>query len=244
MGTIYMIKNTIDGKMYVGQTYRDVQKRYKEHCHIALNTKRNLPLYNAMRKYGISNFNLIILEKDVVDEKLDELEMYYIEKYNAFREGYNNTCGGGGIRGWHHTPESREKFGKSISAVMWKINTPERAAKISATQKGRKFTDEHKQHLREAIPDRRGINNSFFGKKHTESTKKKISDANSVHSVRQVDVKTGSVLNTFDSVRNAALFCLENNYTQAKLNSVMYRIYATCYGMQKVAYGYSWIFVC
>lgn len=244
MGYIYLITNKITGMKYVGQTKRDIEKRFKEHCFIASNTERNLHLYNSMRKYGIENFSFDVLEEDVAECDLDDRERYYIEKYDTFKNGYNYTEGGGGMRGYHHSEETRRKFGKSISKVMWRINTPERAAKISATQKGRKFTEEHKQHIRESIGDRYGENNPFFGKQHSEETKSKISFANAEHKVDQIDPESGDVLRNFDSVREAAKFCIDCGYTTAKLSSVMYRIYATGYGIQKVAYNYAWKFVC
>lgn len=244
MGVIYLITNTITGMKYVGQTKRDAMKRFKEHCTIAENTNRNLHLYNSMRKYGVDKFTFEILESDVEERDLDDRERYYIEKYDTLNTGYNYTAGGGGMRGYHHSEETRRKFGASISKVMWKINTPERTAKIIAAQKGRKFTEEHKRHIKEAVGDRYGENNPFFGKQHSEETRDKISSANSEHTVNQIDPNSGEILNTFCSVREAAKFCIESGYTKAKLSSVMYRIYATSYGRQKIAYSFGWEFVC
>lgn len=244
MGVIYLITNTVNDMKYVGQTRRDADKRFKEHCAIAENTNRNLHLYNAMRKYGIDKFTFEILESGIDECNLDDREKYYIDKYDTFNNGYNYTEGGGGMRGYHHTEETRKKMGVSISKSMWKINTPERTAKIIAAQKGRKFTEEHKQHIRESIGDRHGENNSFYGKKHSDDTKTKISNTKSEHIVNQIDQSNSSIINTFNSVRDAAKFCIDNGYTTAKLSSVMYRIYATGYGWQKVAYGYGWEFVC
>ena len=51
MGSIYLITNLINGKQYVGQTKRSVKDRYAEHIQEALNTDKNLHLYNSMRKY-------------------------------------------------------------------------------------------------------------------------------------------------------------------------------------------------
>ena len=238
MGEIYMILNTITGMMYIGQTKYTAEKRYKEHIHIALHKKNNLRLYNSMRKYGVENFEMTVLETDVPENQLDEKEKYYISKFRTFENGYNNTKGGGGVRGYHHSAETRKKMGRAISASMWKINTPERTEKIKAAQKGRKFTEEHKQHIKESIKDRHGTNNSFYGKHHTEETKKIWTLINTKYDV--IQIKDGSIVNIFTSVKEAALFCLENGYTSAKLSSVMYRIYYTCKGNQKVCYGFEW----
>ena len=238
MGEIYMIKNKLDGMMYIGQTKYTSEKRFKQHVNKAKNTSRNLHLYNAMRKYGIENFELVVLESGIDENMLDERETYFIEKYDTLNNGYNYTNGGGGIRNYHHSEESRKKMSEKISAAMWKINTPERAKKISEAQKGRKFTEDHKRHIKESVHDRYGEGNPFYGKHHTDATKQKISDANTKYSV--VQKNCDSVLNTFDSVFEAAQYCIDSGFTSAKMSSVMYRIYYTCIGKQKVCYGYNW----
>ena len=58
-----------------------------------------------------------------------------------------------------------------------------------------------------------------------------------------IDRETGEVLNTFDCVEDASNYCITNNYTTAKLSSVMYRIYYTCIGKQSHAYGFKWKYI-
>jgi hypothetical protein len=48
-----------------------------------------------MRKYGFENFSFEVLE-ECLREELNEKEKYYVEKYNAFFDGYNQTLGGDG----------------------------------------------------------------------------------------------------------------------------------------------------
>lgn len=69
-----------------------------------------MPLYNAIRKYGKDSFSISILEDDIPQELLDEKEIYYIDKYSTFREGYNNTVGGGGTKHYKHTKLSSIKY--------------------------------------------------------------------------------------------------------------------------------------
>lgn len=58
--------------------------------------KKNYPIYRAIRKYGVENFYYEILEDDIPLNQLDEKEIYYIEKYNSYKKGYNSTKGGDG----------------------------------------------------------------------------------------------------------------------------------------------------
>lgn len=236
-----MIRNKITQDIYIGQSKYSGYVRYKQHLAEAEHTNRNLRLYNAFRKYGSENMELIILETDVAEKDLDRLEQYYIQKYDSLNNGYNNTLGGGGVRGYHHSKETRKKMSIGIKNSMWKINTLERTAKIIASQKGRKFTEEHKQHIKESIKDRTGENNSFYGKHHTEETKNTLSLINTKYNV--IQIKDGVILNVFESVKCAATWCIENNLTSAKLSSVMYRIYHTCDGHQNICYGFNWKYI-
>lgn len=98
MGYIYKITNQINGKNYIGQTRFTVKKRWNEHIFNALHTSINYPLYSAIRKYGVDNFSISLIE-EVEDEKLDEREQYWISEYNTYignNEGYNATLGGEG----------------------------------------------------------------------------------------------------------------------------------------------------
>lgn len=47
-----------------------------------------------MNKYGSENFYCETLEENIPYEKLDEREVYYIEKFDSFHNGYNSTPGG------------------------------------------------------------------------------------------------------------------------------------------------------
>lgn len=92
-GIIYKITNKVNGKSYIGQTRYTLEFRWKQHLH----KKDNVYFHNAIHKYGKDNFQLEILEECDV-ELLDSREMYYINKYNTFKEGYNLTIGGDGNR--------------------------------------------------------------------------------------------------------------------------------------------------
>lgn len=54
-------------------------------------------MYRAFRKYGLENFSFEILEQCKID-KLSEKEIFYIEKYNSYKNGYNQTLGGEGYK--------------------------------------------------------------------------------------------------------------------------------------------------
>lgn len=96
MAYIYKITNKVNNKIYIGKTEFSIEKRFKEHCNDAFkerNEKR--PLYLAMKKYGINNFSIELIEETLNPE---EREKFWIEKTGAFKYGYNATIGGDGKR--------------------------------------------------------------------------------------------------------------------------------------------------
>ena len=113
IGTIYKLTSP-SGKSYIGQTtnlkdgkrcFYNPNKYYSGH-----------KLDNAVKKYGIENFKYEIViqivesDKFKLRKKLDELEIYYIEKYDSYNNGYNMTLGGSGSKGCFQTEESRKKI--------------------------------------------------------------------------------------------------------------------------------------
>ena len=94
MAYIYKIVNDINQKVYIGKTEFSINKRFKEHCKDAFQYRtEKRPLYSAMRKYGIEHFHIELIEETNSPE---EREIYWIEQYRSFKNGYNATLGGDG----------------------------------------------------------------------------------------------------------------------------------------------------
>lgn len=94
VGTIYSIYNKETGKYYIGQTIKDLNKRWQEHLYEA-KRMRDTPLYKSLRKYGADKFKIRVIEECDVSI-LDERETYWISEYNSYNNGYNQTDGSGG----------------------------------------------------------------------------------------------------------------------------------------------------
>lgn len=96
MAYIYVIKNNINDKKYIGKTNYSIEKRFKEHLRDATKVrKEKRPLYNAICKYGKEHFSIQILE-EVDPVHASEREKYWISFYDTFNNGYNATLGGDG----------------------------------------------------------------------------------------------------------------------------------------------------
>ena len=97
---IYIIKNDINDKVYIGQSI-NIEKRIKEHFWKAQNSNDvsyNVAIHQAIRKYGKEHFSWEILQ-ECSEEELDTLEQEYIKKFNSLSpNGYNILEGGQKIR--------------------------------------------------------------------------------------------------------------------------------------------------
>ena len=164
---IYKITNKVNGKCYIGQS-QDIATRFREHKYLLRRNKYgNRKIQNAWNKYGEGNFTFEVIEECTVDE-LDEKEMKYIKEYDSHYNGYNNTDGGGGIRGWKHSEEFKEKMSLS-NKVNPRIPTPEQIERLIEYNKTREYhhSEETKQKMRM----------SHKGLKATEETKENMSVA-------------------------------------------------------------------
>ena len=102
MAYIYLIKNNINGKCYVGKTLKSPRERFSEHLYDAYKpTEENRPLYRAIKKYGKDNFSLHVLE-ECTDGLASEREIWYIKKLKTYAHGYNATIGGDGKQLFDH----------------------------------------------------------------------------------------------------------------------------------------------
>lgn len=93
MGYIYKITNIINGKVYIGQTIQSIESRWEQHKRSS--TYKNYALYYAMRKYGIDNFKIEMVE-ECDNKELNDKEIKWISFYNSYHDGYNMTLGGNG----------------------------------------------------------------------------------------------------------------------------------------------------
>jgi group I intron endonuclease len=121
---IYKITNISNGKIYVGQAVSHIlnHKRYRPYghegrfrCHIseAFSSKKNQSHYlnNAIRKYGVDDFVVELIECCEID-KSDEREIHYIKEFNSlYPNGYNLKNGGSVFT---HSHESKKRVSNGV----------------------------------------------------------------------------------------------------------------------------------
>lgn len=124
VGFIYLIRNRINGKGYIGQTVKSVRKRFMEHLRAAANGS-DFAIHSAIRKHGAQHFTVeeIVACDYVLLNSLEEFCVTFYGTSASIGHGYNLTSGGKATSGWSPSDETR--------------------AKMSASQKGRKQSPEH-----------------------------------------------------------------------------------------------------
>lgn len=98
MGYIYKITNTVNGKIYIGQTRKAVKTRWTNHVTCAKKKSHkdyNIPFHNAIRKYGREAFQVDTIE-ECDNSLLNDREIYWIGHFqsNDKSKGYNLSLGG------------------------------------------------------------------------------------------------------------------------------------------------------
>lgn len=82
-----------NGKKYIGITKTNVEKRWNNGFGYSSQPK----MAKAINKYGWDNVKHEVLAVGLTKELANQLEQYYIAKYDSFVNGYNSTIGGDNI---------------------------------------------------------------------------------------------------------------------------------------------------
>src|SRR5258708_1318781 len=95
-GYVYLITNTINGKVYVGQTTATLATRWRQHKWEGKQQDASMLISRAIRKYGIEAFNIQEINKAYSQNELDALEIEAIRQYDSTNrnKGYNVLIGG------------------------------------------------------------------------------------------------------------------------------------------------------
>lgn len=212
---IYKITNNINGKSYIGKTTKTAEERYKEHQY---NHKQGQThLYRAMRKHGIDNFSISVVEQT---ENLNEREKYWI---STLSPEYNMTIGGDG--GDTSSSPNYQNYMKNI-----------RPYQISG--EGNPFYG--KKHNEKTIQK---MKKAKIGKPLLEETKIKISKTIKEKGIKppvrvfvptkeyEILAPTGEIYKT----QNLTQFCAAHNLDQRNMSKVMCGIYKSSKGYKMLS---------
>ena len=140
-GIIYKIENTIDHKVYIGQTAdkngfngrycrkgKGIERVYNYHNNRKnRNAEYNAHLLNAIEKYGFDSFTVDeVFDVALSPDELRDKEIFYIQQFDSFSNGYNCTLGGDGMLGYA-APSGRDN---KYSMRLYQISTNNELIKI------------------------------------------------------------------------------------------------------------------
>lgn len=242
VGIIYMYTSP-SGKSYIG---RDLYNGKRKNVHKNVSIKLNTKWGKALRKYGYESMEYIILDtiehndKFVLNTLLNESEMYYINFYNTYKNGYNSTKGGNGSVGFKHV-YTEEQCKSRSERRKGKKHTEDTKIKIGKAHKGRKKSESQIKKMSisnlNKIPWNKGIpsnipreKHGMYGKTHTEESRSKISISNKGRFVGSKSCRAKKVIcittnEIFDTVSEAA----------KKYNTTTSHISRCCMGKLKYA---------
>ncbi len=148
---VYIIKNTVTNKVYVGSTSSFSARESSHFSSLRKNRHPSQKLQNSWNKYGSSAFKFLPYFYCPVKD-LVIWEQVFIDLLNTVKVGYNIRPTAENNRGWHHSPESCKKMSEKrkgkplteehriakVRAQLGRVVTEESRIKMSQTQKGRK----------------------------------------------------------------------------------------------------------
>lgn len=213
MAYIYKITNILNGKSYMGKTLKSIEERFQEHIRDSQKSRcEKRPLYDAMNKYGIENFQIEQIE-ECSDNIVNEREVYWIEWYGSFKYGYNATLGGDGK---HYLDYDL------ICEVYNQTQNMKETAQICGCH-----------------PD--SVSNILMERKIQKTTTQEIIRKRDSKMINQYDL-ADSYLRTFPSLMDAARYLKEMNLANGVEQGIASHIRDVALGRRKSAYKFHWKF--
>ena len=186
---IYAHVNKSNGKVYIGQTCKPVHYRWNDgKGYIGCKY-----FWNAIQKYGLDNFEHLILFEVNNQELANISEQFLIQKYksNNPNYGYNILSGGSNMCG-ENNPNYGNKYSEETKKRLSQISKKRLSNKENHPRYGVKLSEETKEKIR--------LSNS---KKYTskQRVKKLISDKN-IHNLLMLD-RNFTIIKTFLCIKDA-----------------------------------------
>ncbi|WP_250518456.1 GIY-YIG nuclease family protein [Caballeronia sp. ATUFL_M1_KS5A] len=128
-GLVYLVRNRINEKPYVGITMGTLEQRWKQHIDLAFSDKplSKMGLHGDIKQFSPEMFTIEVIGKATSHGELAEMEIEYIKRHNSRApRGYNLNGGGSGARTKGRTIAVRGEIFPSITAACNAFNADRR----------------------------------------------------------------------------------------------------------------------
>lgn len=245
---IYKIKSKSTDKIYIGSAVNFVNRK---RCHLSdlrKNKHHSILLQRICNKYGIEDFEFIILERVYDKNKLIEREQFYIDQ---LKPHLNILPKAGSSYGNKLSQETKQKLreiniGRN-NAFFGKTHTEKAKSTISIKKKGVNSGPNNYFYGVQLF----GEKNGMFGKKHSEETKQIIKEKRKLQ-ITTDETKLKMSKARLGSNNNAArkVICLNNGkvydcvkYAADELNVWRQDISKVCKGKLNTTGGYKFQYI-
>lgn len=239
---IYKITNDVNNKLYIGQTTKPLEERIRNHRNSFVSGS-DTRIYRAMRKYGWDKFHFEVIATAKDKATLDELEKYFIEKYDSVNNGYNMSFGG------DNNPMFSDEVAEKHSSIM---RSDAVRKKISESMK-RSYakrggpSEEHRKHLSNS---RYALYASEKGeevrRKFRESFKLSPEHFKALNDAKNKSVyclnTDGEVVAEFHRVKDAADWWHKNGYDNVKSSDQLNDRIKESAKQEKYIRGLKWVY--
>jgi len=180
IGYIYIIRNSVNGKFYIGSTNNYHKRKLRHFNQLRKNKHHSVYLQRAFNKYKEVNFEFILIET-CYNYQIREQELL---NSIDFKDSYNvsKSATGGDLISNH---PNREKIIKKTTEILLKAprrkkcykkeNNPNWKGGLTFCKCGNRINSISKTCHK--CQDTTGKNNPFYGKKHTKEAKEKMRKA-------------------------------------------------------------------
>lgn len=189
---LYRITNTINGKIYIGQTIQP-DKRWYQHRKDSANPTQII--HHAINKYGAEVFTFEVIAGSKTWEETNDTEALLIAQYNSLvPNGYNVSLGG------MNAPKTEE----------WKRKASEAKLGSKNPMFGKPRSEEDKNKTRVAQLGELG---NFYGRHHTTETKQLISEKSKgrIFTIEHRSKLSYAKQNKYNGTKNPASKLTEND---------------------------------
>jgi len=191
--SLYRITNTINRKIYIGQTVQP-DKRWNQHRNDAANPK--VPFHYAIKKYGAHNFEFEVIASCKNWEDANYIETELVKQYDSFianGKGYNATHGGMNAPKSEEWKQAMRNYWANLPTEEWNEINQKRSVSFTKYIKenghialGTKRTPEQSQNLSRARKEhpvkytdkiRKNMSDAHIGIKDSEETKQRKTES-------------------------------------------------------------------